>query len=38
MPFGSNCEYKNFEACVIDNQDKENPEAYCTTLEQETKE
>ena len=32
MPFGSDCEYVDLEACVIANKDKENPEAYCQTL------
>jgi hypothetical protein len=30
MPFGK---YENFKACVLDNQDKENPEAYCAEIE-----
>lgn len=29
MPFG---EYKDFDECVAQNQDKENPEAYCAQL------
>ena len=38
MPFGSNCEYENFEACVMANSDKDNPEAYCSTLMERTEE
>lgn len=38
MPFGSNCEYENFEACVMANSDKDNPEAYCSTLMDRTEE
>jgi hypothetical protein len=30
VPFG---EYKNFKDCVKKNQDKDNPEAYCATIE-----
>ena len=30
MPFGK---YKNFEACVRANQDKESPEGYCASIE-----
>ena len=30
-PFGP---YEDFEACVADNQDKEDPEAYCAALEE----
>lgn len=33
MPIGK---YPNFEACVADNQDKDDPEAYCGALEQAT--
>ncbi len=29
MPFAG---YKNFDACVKANQDKENPEAYCGSI------
>ena len=36
MPFGSDCEYVDLEACVIANKDKENPEAYCQTLKERT--
>ena len=38
MPFGSNCEYENFDACVMANSDKDNPEAYCSTLMERTEE
>jgi hypothetical protein len=34
MPFG---EYENFEDCVAKNQDKEDPEAYCATIERNIK-
>ena len=30
MPFGK---YKDFDACVKDNQDKDSPEAYCAEIE-----
>jgi len=30
MPFGK---YQSFEECVLDNQDKENPEAYCAAIQ-----
>lgn len=36
MPFGTNCEYPDFAACVSANQDKEDPDAYCATLMRET--
>lgn len=36
MPFGHNCEYPNFEACVRDNQGLDNPEGYCAVLMRET--
>jgi len=36
MPFGPNCEYKDFAECVRKNQDKDNPEAYCGTIQRET--
>lgn len=36
MPFGFEAEYDNFEDCVDDNQDKDNPERYCGWLMQET--
>ena len=29
MPFGK---YKDFAACVADNKDKKNPEAYCAQI------
>lgn len=38
MPFGPNCEYKTFAECVRENQDKDNPEAYCGTIQRETEE
>lgn len=36
MPFGNDCEFENFDACVAANQDKENPEAFCAALQEET--
>lgn len=38
MPFGYNCEFPDFDACVAANQDKDNPEAYCAALMEETEE
>lgn len=34
MPFAG---YEDFDDCVNQNQDKENPEAYCAMIEQQTK-
>jgi hypothetical protein len=34
MPFAG---YEDFDACVLDNQDKDNAEAYCAALEQAVK-
>jgi ATP-dependent protease ClpP protease subunit len=36
MPFGPNCEYANFDACVRANQDKEDPAGYCAVVQKET--
>ena len=36
MPFGTNCEYPDFAACVSANQDKDNPDAYCAALMRDT--
>jgi hypothetical protein len=36
MPFGFNCEYSDFEECVRANSDKDDPEAYCGWLKNET--
>ena len=30
MPFAG---YKNFDACVAANKDKDNPEAYCAVIQ-----
>ena len=38
MPFGSNCEYPDFEACVTANQDKDDPQSYCAAIMRETEE
>jgi len=38
VPFGSDCEYKDFDACVAANSDKDNPEGYCATLMDATEE
>lgn len=38
MPIGYDCEYPDFEACVRDNQDKDNPEGWCAALAEETEE
>lgn len=38
MPFGSECEYPSMAACVEDNQDKDQPDAFCATLMRETEE
>jgi len=35
-PFGSDCEYPDFDACIADNQDKDDPDAYCATLQEAT--
>ena len=32
MPFGSNCQYEDFAACVASNSGKANPDAYCAEL------
>lgn len=32
MPFGAECEYPDFDACVLANGDKQDPEAYCAEL------
>lgn len=32
MPFGTHCEYEDFDACVRDNQTKADPSAYCAEL------
>ena len=31
-PFGGDCEYPDFDACVEDNKGKDDPEAYCAAL------
>lgn len=36
MPFGPNCEYSDFEACVRANSDKHNAAGYCATLMRDT--
>jgi hypothetical protein len=36
MPFGNDCEYADFDACVAANGDKDDPDAYCAQLMQET--
>lgn len=36
MPFGAHCEYANFDACVVANSDKADPQAYCAALMRET--
>ena len=36
MPFGPDCEYPDFAACVRQNEDKANPEAYCGTIQKAT--
>jgi hypothetical protein len=38
MPFGPDCEYEDIDACVAANGDKDDPEAYCATLMEETEE
>jgi hypothetical protein len=38
MPFGANCEYADFDACVLANKDKDDPQGYCATLMRETEE
>ncbi len=37
-PFGDKCEYGDLAACVTLNQDKDNPEAFCTFLQNATEE
>jgi len=32
MPFAG---YEDFDACVVDNADKNNPEAYCAAIQRE---
>jgi hypothetical protein len=34
MPFGP---YSSFESCVKSNQDKDDPEAYCASIEEAVK-
>ncbi|UBF23447.1 portal protein [Halorubrum tailed virus 28] len=36
-PFGFDNEYANHDECVADNQDKDDPDAYCAWLADETK-
>lgn len=36
MPFGNECEFEDFAACVAANQDKEDPEGFCAVLQEET--
>ena len=36
MPFGPDCQYPDHAACVADNPDVEDPDAYCADLERET--
>lgn len=38
MPFGGDCEYADFDACVKANKDKDDPKAYCATLQDKTEE
>lgn len=37
-PFGGDCEYADFPACVRANQDKDDPEGYCAELMRQTEE
>lgn len=32
MPFGDDCQYADFDACVAANQDKDDPSGYCAAL------
>jgi len=36
MPFGYDLEYEDFQDCVRQNQDKDDPEGYCAWLQQQT--
>lgn len=38
MPFGNECEFPDFAACVSANQDKDDPEAFCAELQRQTEE
>ena len=38
MPFGADCEYKDFDDCVRKNSDKSNPEGYCAEVMRRTEE
>jgi hypothetical protein len=38
VPFGHDCEYPDFDACLAANQDKDDPEAYCGALMRDTEE
>ena len=38
MPFGGNCEYADFDACVKANAKKDNAKAYCAELMRRTEE
>lgn len=38
MPFGGNCEYKDFNACVKANGSKKDPKGYCAVLMRKTEE
>jgi len=35
-PFGSDCQYPDFNACVDANADKDDPEGYCAALQDAT--
>lgn len=36
VPFGGDCEYRDFQDCVNKNRDKDDPEAYCATIQRAT--
>lgn len=36
MPFGSDCEYTDMDACIAANRDKNDPAAYCGALMRDT--
>lgn len=38
MPFGPDCEYADFDACVRANSDKGDPNAYCAQIMRATEE
>ncbi len=38
MPFGPDCEFEDFAACVKANQDKDSPGGWCAAVQEATEE